>query len=261
MVAVLRLYAHRGASAEAPENTMPSFERALEIPGGDALELDGPIKRDGHPIVSHDPTAERMANRRVAWKDVDLAEARTFDMGWGFVAPDGSRPFAGKGVRVPTFDEVLTQLPPVVVNVDLKQAWPPMFERMIRLIRDRGAEERVVLASFHWSTLLAVRARGYRGDTGLTQPEVLALLATPRFLLARAPLFGTCAQVPERAGPVTLAAPRFIDKCHALGIRVDFWTINDPVEARRLLDLGADGIMTDDPRAIAPVFAARRAAL
>jgi glycerophosphoryl diester phosphodiesterase len=219
------------------------------------------MTRDGHLVVSHDPTAHRMANLEVAWKDIDLAEARSFDMGWGFVAPDGSRPFAGKGVRVPTFEEVLADLPPVVLNVDLKQAWPPMVGRMIELVRARGAEERVVLASFHWSTLLAVRACGYRGDTGLTQPEVVALVATPKFLLARAPLFGTCAQVPERAGPVTLARPAFIDKCHALGIRVDFWTINDPADARRLLDLGADGIMTDDPRAIAPVFAARRAAL
>ena len=90
---------------------------------------------------------------------------------------------------------------------------------------------------------------------------VIALLATPRLLLRHAPLFGTCAQIPTRAAGITLATPRFLDKCHDLGMRVDFWTINDPREAERLLDLGADGIMTDDPRAIAPVFAARRRGL
>jgi glycerophosphoryl diester phosphodiesterase len=259
-VPALRLYAHRGASAEAPENTMPSFQRALEIPGVDALELDVHMTRDGHVVVSHDPTAERMANVRVAWRDLELAEARALDLGWGFVAPDGSRPFVGKGVRIPTFDEVLAELP-VALNVDLKQLWPPMVEKVVRLVRARRAEDRVVLASFHWSTLLAVRARGYRGGTSLAQPEVIALLATPRLLLRHAPLFGTCAQVPTRAAGITLATPRFLDKCHDLGMRVDFWTINDPREAEALLDLGADGIMTDDPRAIAPVFAARRAGL
>jgi glycerophosphoryl diester phosphodiesterase len=258
---VLRLYAHRGASAEAPENTMPSFRRALEIEGVDALELDVHMTRDGHPVVSHDPTAERMAGKHVAWKDIDLAEARSFDMGWGFQAPDGSRPFAGQGVRIPTFEEVLAELPAVALNVDIKQYWPPMVRQMVSLVRQHDAEERVVLASFQYTTLLAVRALRYAGDTSLAQPEVVAVLAAPRIALAHAPLFGTCAQVPVRAGPVTLASRRFLDRCHDLGIRVDFWTINDPAEALRLLELGADGIMTDDPETIAPVFARWRAGM
>ena len=252
-----RLYAHRGASAEAPENTLPSFLRALEIPGVDAIELDVHLTRDGHPVVSHDPTALRIANRNVAWKDIDLAEARTFDMGWGFIAKDGGRSFAGQGIRIPTFEEVLTTLPRIVLNVDIKQAWPLLVERMVQLIRAHDAESRVVLASFDLSSLLAVRALHYRGDTALSRPEIAALLTTPRTLLRHVPLFGTCAQIPEKAGPFRFAKRGFVDKCHSLGIRVDFWTINDPQRARELLDLGADGIMTDDPRAIAPVLLSR----
>ena len=250
----LRLYAHRGASAEAPENTMPSFRRALEI-GVDALELDVHMTRDGHPVVSHDPTAARMADVRVAWKDLDLAEAKRLDLGRGFVAPDGSRPFAGTGVRIPTFEEVLVELPGVVLNVDIKQPSPSMVAPMLALLRRHRAEERVVLASFHLRTLLAVRRAGYPGPTALSQPEVAMVLGTPRAVLARTPWLGTCAQIPVRAGPVQLATRRFVDKLHALGMRVDFWTINSPDDARRLIALGADGIMTDDPRAIAPVFA------
>jgi glycerophosphoryl diester phosphodiesterase len=253
----LRLYAHRGASAEAPENTMPSFRKALEI-GVDGLELDVHMTRDGHVVVSHDPTGERMAGVRARWKDVDLATAKTWDMGWGFVAPDGSRPFAGRGVRVPTFEEVLVELPGVVLNVDLKQVAPTMVPAVLALLRRLRAEDRVVLASFQLRTLLAVRRAGYAGATGMTQPEVAALLATPRAVLQRLPYLANAVQVPVKAGPIVLAAPGFLAKCHALGMRVDFWTINDPAEAKRLLELGADGIMTDDPRAIAPVFAALR---
>jgi len=253
----LRLYAHRGASAEAPENTMPSFRRALEI-GVDALELDVHMTRDGHVIVSHDPSAERMAGVLARWKDVDLTEAKQWDLGWGFVTADGSRPFVGQGVRVPTLEEVVVELPDVVLNVDLKQASPTMVPTVLALLRRLRAEDRVVLASFQLRTLFAVRRAGYAGPTSMTQPEVAMLLATPRAVLARTPYLGTCAQVPVHAGPIVLARPDFIAKCHALGMRVDFWTINDPGEARRLIELGADGIMTDDPRAIAPVFSALR---
>jgi glycerophosphoryl diester phosphodiesterase len=256
----LRLYAHRGASAEAPENTLPSFRRALEI-GVDALELDVHMTRDGHPVVSHDPTAQRMANVPVRWCDLDLAEARRLDLGWGFVAPDGGRPFAGQGIRIPTFEELLVELPGVILNVDIKQRQPSMVGAMLRLLRAHRAEARVVLASFHWRTLVEVRRRGYDGDTALSQPEVIAMLTTPRAVLARVPFLGGCAQIPVRSGPVVLARPAFLAKCHALGMRVDFWTINDPAEARRLVELGADGIMTDDPRAIAPVIAGLRKAV
>ena len=255
----LRLYAHRGASAELPENTLPSFQRALEI-GVDALELDVHMNRDGHPVVSHDPSAKRMAGVDAAWRDLDLADAQRLDLGHGFVGPDGGRPFAGQGFRIPTFEEVVAELPDVVLNVDIKQAEPPMVKPMLEVLRRHRAEHRVILASFRYRTLYQVRRRGYDGDTALSQPEVAAMLVAPRRSIARAPLFGSCAQVPVRVGPITLGRAGFIAKCHALAMRVDFWTINDPAEAERLLALGADGIMTDDPRAIAPVFAAHRAA-
>ncbi len=249
----LRLYGHRGAPLEAPENTMPAFRRALDL-GVDALELDVHLTRDGHPVVSHDATAHRMAGVAVAWKKLDLADARRLDVGHGFVAADGSRPFAGKGVRIPTLEELLVELPGVTLNIDLKQTWPSMVERAVAVVRRLRAEDRVVFASFHLHTILAVRARGYRGGTGLTSPEVLALWALPRGFVARVLFRGTLAQIPERVGRISLDRPGFIDKCHDLGLRVDYFTIDDPATAARLLDLGADGIMTNDPRAVAPVL-------
>ena len=255
----LLLYAHRGATAECPENTMPSFRRAVEI-GVDAIETDIHMTRDGVPVVSHDPTAERMAGAAVAWRDVDLAEAKRFDLGWGYVARDGSRPFAGKDVRIPTLEEALVELPGVRFNVDIKQWDPPMVKPLLAMLRRLRAEDRVTLASFRWRTLVEVRRRGYGGDTSLSQPEVAALLSAPRQAFRKLPFMGVAAQVPVKAGPVRLATRRFIDKCHSLAMRVDFWTIDDPAQAQQLLELGADGIMTDDPAAIAPVFARWRAA-
>jgi glycerophosphoryl diester phosphodiesterase len=247
------LYAHRGAAAELPENTLAAFSRAVEI-GVDAIETDVHMTRDGHVVISHDPSAARMANVDARWVDLDLADARTFDLGWGHLAADGSRPHVGKGIRVCTLEEAIVELPAMRWNVDLKQARPSIVDPVLSLLRRLRAEDRVTLASFRLRTLLAVRRRGFGGDTALSQPEVAALLVTPDPVWRRLPFAGTAAQVPLAAGPIRLDRATFIERCHRLGLRVDFWTVNQPDEAARLLALGADGIMTDDPAAIAPIF-------
>ena len=240
------LYAHRGAPAERPENTLPSFHRAVEL-GVDAIETDVHMTRDGHVVIAHDPTARRMAGVDVAWRDIDITTAKRFDLGWGFVAPDGTRPFAGQGIRIPTLEEALRACPDMRFNIDLKQAKPSMVGRVLELLHRHRAEERVTLASFQTATLLEVRRRGFGGDTAMAQAEVAAFAAMPVAVWRRLPFVASCAQVPVRAGPLKLASRWFIDKCHAAGIRVDFWTVNDPAEATRLFALGADGVMTDDP--------------
>ena len=246
-----RLYAHRGASAERPENTMPAFERAVEC-GVDALETDVHLTADGVLIVSHDEHAQRMTGARLAYCDMTLDDVRRLDAGWGFVSPDGHRPFAGRGIGVPTFEEVLHAFPRMHVNVDLKEA--RAIGPMLELVRQAGAEDRVTIASFDTGTAISVRRRGYAGETGLSQGEVATLVTLPALLWRQLPFTGNAAQVPTKQGPLHFDRASFIAKCHAIGLRVDFWVIDDAAEARRLLDLGADGIMTNDPAAIRPVF-------
>jgi glycerophosphoryl diester phosphodiesterase len=246
-----RLYAHRGASAERPENTLPAFERAVEI-GVDALEMDVHVTRDGHLIVAHDDTAARTTGAQHAWRDLDLTDARRLDAGWGFVAGDGHRPFAGQAIGVPTFEEVLDAFPAMRINVDLKG--DRAVALMLDVIRRKRADDRVTLASFQLGTLLEIRRRGYGGETALSQGEVATLLGLPALLWRQLPYTGTAAQVPLNAGRIRFDRATFIAKCHSIGLRVDFWTIDDRAEAARLLELGADGIITNDPSAIRPVF-------
>jgi glycerophosphoryl diester phosphodiesterase len=246
-----RLYAHRGAAAERPENTMPAFERAVEI-GVDALEMDVQLTRDDQLIVAHDDTAARTTGAHVAWSALDLAQACRLDAGWGFIAPDGCRPFAGKAIEVPTFERVLDAFPDVRINVDIKG--PRGAAIMLDVLRRKRAEDRVTLASFRLRTLVETRRRGFGGETALAQKEVASLLALPAMLWRQLPFTGTAAQVPVRASGLRLDRAAFIAKCHSIGLRVDFWTIDDRAEAARLLALGADGIMTNDPAAIRPVF-------
>lgn len=234
-----------------------SFRRALEI-GVDALESDLHMTRDGHVVVSHDADGARSCGVARAIADSTLTEVQSWDAGWGFTAPDGTRPFAGRGLFIPSLDQLLEELPGVSFNFDLKQERPSMVDPVLAVLRRHRAEERVNLASFHMRVLLAIRRRGYRGSTAIGKPEVLAVLWGPPRLYRALPFRGHAAQLPPSSGRFHFDRAGFADRCHRAGLRLDFWTINDPAQAEELLDLGADGIMTDDPRAIAPVFAARR---
>jgi glycerophosphoryl diester phosphodiesterase len=231
---------------------MIAFERAVEV-GVDALEMDVHVTRDGHVIVAHDDTARRMCGVAAAWGELDLADARRLDAGWGFLAPDGTRPFAGRGIAVPTLEEVIEAFPRTRLNVDIKRG-DRAIEAALELVRRRKVEERVTLASFHLGTLVAVRRKGYGGETGMASGEIASLLSIPALLWRQLPFTGTAAQVPVSQGAIRFDRTPFIAKCHSLGLRVDFWTIDDREEAARLLALGADGIMTNDPAAIAPLF-------
>jgi glycerophosphoryl diester phosphodiesterase len=251
---VSRLYAHRGAAAEQPENTIGSFERAVSY-GVHGLEMDVHMSSDDVIVVSHDPDGQRMCGRPKAIKQCTYAELKTWDAGWGFVSPQRERPFAECGFQIPRFAEVLDGFPDHIINVDLKQNYPSMVAKVMKIVREAGAEDRVILASFSQATLLHVRGCGYPGMTAMAAVDLASALFLPRWLVGRMPLRGRAAQIPTRHGFYSLATEANISRLHALGVRVDFWTINEPQEARRLLAMGADGIMTDDPGAIAPVFA------
>jgi glycerophosphoryl diester phosphodiesterase len=252
-----RLYAHRGAARDLPENTLPAFRRALDV-GATALETDVHLTRDGHVVISHDPTGERAAGVRRAVCDATLAEVRGWDVGRTFRA---ARPEIGDApFTAPTLEELLVEAPGVPINVDIKQHEAAAVDAVVAVIRRLRAEERVLLTSFSSATIRRVRRLGYEGPTGLGQSEILRLAYGPELLLRMAPLRGAAAQMPPRAGPLVLDRASLVAKAHALGLLVHYWTINEPAEAERLLEVGADGIMTDDPAAIAPVFARRCAA-
>lgn len=249
------LYAHRGASAELPENTIEAFQRALAV-GATALETDVHRTRDGHVVISHDPTGERAAGVRLRICDATLSEVKSWDVGSG---PHVRHLGAAAGVRftMPTLEEALTAVPGVPFNVDIKQHDEATARAVVAAVRRAGAAARVLLTSFDARTIRRVRRLEYEGPTGLGQGEVIRLLALPATALRLFPLSGRAAQIPTHAGPVRLDRRPLIDKAHRLGIQVHYWTINTMAEAERLLALGADAIMTDDPAAIAPVFAKR----
>jgi glycerophosphoryl diester phosphodiesterase len=196
------LYAHRGASRECPENTLPAFERALEL-GADVIELDVHPTRDGVFVVSHDATAARVAGVARALCDASWAEVSGWDAGAGFVDERGVRPFAGSGVRFARFDEVLARFRDVAVNVDVKDARPRDLEQLLSIVREAKAESRVLLTSFSYRVLSRLRTLGYTGAIGLSQLDVVRLVFSPGLFDRLFPL-----RRRARADPDALGADR-----------------------------------------------------
>jgi len=237
------LFAHRGAPNEHVENTLPSFWAALAH-GADVLELDVRMSADGHIVVFHDKTGERVFHERKAISSTRLSDIKT----WRARSPSGL-PY-----QVAALSEVLEAFPHAALNVDVKQSRPDMLLNLLDLIMGYAAEERVLLTSFSARTLSRIRALGYHGPLGMSQRDAALFLLSPRIphLLPR---FGAQRlQIPMHFGPYNLARRSVVERVHAAGLRVDYWVINDPATAEHLLDLGADGIVTDDPAGIAKVF-------
>ncbi|MFI5308559.1 MAG: glycerophosphodiester phosphodiesterase family protein [Polyangiales bacterium] len=242
------LYAHRGARLEHPENSLQAFEAALAL-GADALEIDVHMTRDGHVVIAHDASAWRMAAVAREIRACALSEVRSWDISRGFTG--GSRNGA---VRMPTLHEALEGFPDGLFNVDVKQREPDMLASLLATIARHDAATRVLLTSFSSATTRAIRAMGYPGPTGLGRDESLFAVLAPRAVLQRFPLRGQRLQVPVRQGPLRADRRALVTKLHALGIAIDYWVVNEHTEAARLLALGADGIVTDDPRAMAELF-------
>jgi glycerophosphoryl diester phosphodiesterase len=248
------LLAHRGASAERPENTLDAFARALDL-GADGVETDAHLTRDGAVILAHDDDALRTAGVRARWSDVDLAELQRWDAGATFTDRDGAS-WRGRGARVPTLAEALAAFPDTFFNVDIKSRRPAMVTAVVSVVRAAEAEGRVLLTSFDEATLRRVRALGYAGATGLGASAALAALFGPLPMRALPASRGTALQIPDRYRSLDLGQRWVRDRCDRLGLRLDYWVVNDPARARALLARGADGVVTDDVAALRPVVSA-----
>ncbi len=250
-----KILAHRGDSAKFPENTLPAFLSAQAL-GVDVIETDVHITRDEKVIIWHDDTLDRETDGSGTVEAHTMEELLSFDAGYHFTPDSGkSYPYRGKGVTMLPFEEALLKLPDMRFNVDLKTKGTRLADQFISIIRRHKAEDRVLCASFHASNLRYVREKAPEIGTSMATSEVLKLLIAQKLHLPidtrRIP--GIAFQVPVNQGPITVITPGFIKRFHDLGMFIQVWTINDAPLMQRLLDLGVDGIFTDDPRLLIEV--------
>lgn len=241
-----RLFGHRGAAGIAPENTLPSFRLALDE-GAEYLELDVHATRDGVPVVIHDATLERTTDGAGAVREHSLAELGRYDAGFRFER-EGDHPFRGRGVRVPPLEALLDEFAGVPLNIEVKQADPPIAERVVSLLERRGALDRVLLAAEQHAILQRIRACAPRVATSASFLEAQEFFE--RCLRGDFAGFAPRAralQIPTRFGDLELVTAQTLAAAHRHGLEMHVWTVNEEEEIERLLRLGVDGVMSDHP--------------
>ncbi|MBI4863853.1 MAG: glycerophosphodiester phosphodiesterase [Candidatus Riflebacteria bacterium] len=254
----LLVVGHRGASGRAPENTLPSFQQALRA-GADALEMDIHPSSDEIPMVIHDDTVERTTDGCGRVRDMTCAELRALDAGYRF-SPDRDLtcPHRGSGVTIPTLEEVLDLAGPARLNIDFKETSPGMETRIHGLLDRFAARDRVLVCS-HDGRIAARLRSSFRGmATSATSGEVAWMLIAGWFGLGRMAVPPVQAlQIPLRRYGLTVASRRTVGLAHTAGLAVHVWTVNDPAEIERCIDLGVDGIMSDFPERVVEALTGR----
>jgi glycerophosphoryl diester phosphodiesterase len=238
--------AHRGNSAFFPENTLESFQQAVEL-GADALELDVRLSRDGRAVVIHDATVERTTNGAGAVAALTLDELQRLDAGYRFTR-DGGRtfPFRGRGVSIPAFEFVLSAFPlmPIIVEIKTREA----SAEVRRLIERSGAAARCVVGAFDDAAIAPFRGTSIARSA--TRRELVRLVARTLFPGGTPRLPYQSLAIPPRTHGVPIPVMRIAEAARRAGATTHVWTVDDPAEARRYWSGAVNGIITNDPAAI-----------
>lgn len=225
---------HRGALGHAPENTIVSFEKAAEL-GAHAFECDVHLSRDGEAVVIHDATVDRVTGGHGRVDAMTVAELKQLRVG----APPGSE---YTGDAIPTLAEALDAGVRLGIEtvIELKgepEPPPALIERVVGLIQDRRLVDRVAIISFHHPSLLRVRELDGDIATGILfghgSPDPIADART----------YGANSIRPHHAR----VTRRMAEEAHEAGLCLHTWTVNEPDQARRLIELGVDSIGSDYP--------------
>lgn len=239
---------HRGGALLAPENTRAAFDLAVERWRTDMLELDLHLTRDGQLVVSHDPTVQRCTNGEGPIREQTLAELQRLDAGYHFTPDSGlTYPFRGRGVRMPSFQEVLVAYPGLPLNVELKQDAPGAAETFAAEVRALGAGPRVCVGSeLDWLAerlvqLLPEVTHFYPRDA-LVQ-TVVAIKSSQPFPAGPYSVL----DVPYSYAGVTLVDRDFLAAARDADKWVNVWTVDAEPEMRALVAMGVGGVMTDRP--------------
>jgi glycerophosphoryl diester phosphodiesterase len=230
------VFAHRGGSKLAPENTMAAFDRGMAA-GADGLELDVRLSRDNLVVAHHDETLERTTRTRGRVADRAAAELAELD--------------------VPLLRDVLARYPGVPLIVELKESTTALAEAVVAEVRRAKAESRVCLGSFSVAALRLVRAAAPDIATSAGRFEVRMALYRSWMRCSPGRVSYRAFQVPEISGTTRIVSPRFVDLAHRAGLPVQVWTVDEPADIHRLLDWGVDAIITDRPDVAAEIARAR----
>ncbi|MFH5822238.1 glycerophosphodiester phosphodiesterase [Georgenia sp. AZ-5] len=249
-------FAHRGGRKVVPENTVEGFREAMRC-GEIVVELDVQLSADGAVVVIHDDRVDRTTDGTGLVAAKTLAELQALDAGYRFTPDDGATfPWRGRGVRIPTLEEIYREFPDRPVNIELKGQRPGVEQAAWRVIEAAGAQDRTLVVAS--SGALIKRFRQVSGNavaTASSRGELVAFRALSMVRLGR--VYDTpfqAVQPPDTYKGLPITTQGLVRAAHDSGLRIDVWTVDEVPDMRRLLRWGVDGIMTDRPDVLARVL-------
>ncbi len=252
-------FAHRGGSKQWPENTLEAFSQAIAL-GFEHIETDIHLTRDGEIVVFHDELLDRVTDGHGPVRDHTLAELKRLDAAHWFTRDGATYPYRGQGITIPTLAEALELGPSIRFNLEIKPHGPGLVHALWEFIRGRADADRLLVASGHAPTVAAFRrVSGGALATSAGAGEIFRFWSAAKVgLHTRLSIGYDALQVPPRQGPLTVVEPKFLRCAREVGLHVHVWTIDDAPEMLRLLHLGVDGIMTDEPQRLLRVLGRER---
>ena len=233
-------FAHRGGASEVPENTLPAFEHAVRL-GYRYVETDVHVTADGVLLAFHDDVLDRVTDRTGVIGELPWSEVREAKVG-------GVEP-------IPLLEDLLGTWPDLRVNIDPKH--DAAVDPLIDTLRRADAAVRVCVGAFSDERLARVRAALPGICTALGPAGSLQLGLAAARAQEVDELEAPCAQLPPTYGDTAVITTELVNEAHDRGMQVHAWTIDEPAEMTRLLDLGVDGIMTDRPAILKDLLQAR----
>ena len=229
-----KVWAHRGASAYYPENTMKAFRAAHEA-GAHGIELDVQLSADGVVVVTHDETIDRVSTRNGYVQSFTLAELKEFN--FNLPHPEtGDEPIA-------TLEEVLQWIAPLnmTLNIELKTnviIYEGIEQKTLELVERYGMMDRAIFSSFNHYSLKTIQQLNPQAKTAILYMSGIYNVHEYAANLA--------VQAVHPPLPI-LQVPNFVKDCHDQGLNVHVWTVDDPKSIRQCADLGIDAVITNDP--------------
>jgi glycerophosphoryl diester phosphodiesterase len=240
---------HAGGDGLFPENTLYAYERSIEL-GGDVIDIDIQLTKDGVPVAFHDPTLDRTTDGRGQVRDRTVAEIQRLDAGYRF-ARNGRFPFRGRGFTVPTLEELLRRFPNTPTTLDLKDQRVDVVKPVCRLLRELRRTHDVYVGIDVSSQVLAFREQcGEVRTSGTSEERRRARAARER---GESGCTGQLVSQPRYIGQdgTPRVTAESLQRSHRCNTAVLTWVIDDPATMRRLIALGVDGIYTRRPDLLA----------
>ena len=228
------VWAHRGASGYAPENTLPAFAMAADM-HADGVELDIQLTKDGEIVVCHDERVDRTSNAKGNIRDFTLDELKKLDFSNGKLAYEG--------VQIPTMREVCDLLKPtgLTINIELKTGeyfYPSIEEKIVKLIHECGMEKKVIYSSFNHYSIRKIQELDPEAETAFLYED--GFIDMPAY----GEKYGVKALHPSG---YNLQYPAFMEDCRKRGLDVNVWTIDREADIRACIACGVHAIITNLP--------------